>query len=172
MLKTLLPAARRCFVVSRDFKAVSIETYWFGLPPHGLSGKCRKCTESKIRAPIDRKIGRTTVTAGNYVSPSSGILATIVSQDPMHVAFAVSSQKAISLSRRAAETPVVIKIRLGDGHIYDQIGTLNFFDNVVAGNTDTITLRGDIRNLPIVSKENGGTTRELVDGRCYVTDSP
>ena len=38
-----------------------------------------------IRAPIDGKIGRTTVTVGNYVSPSSGVLATIVSQDPMHV---------------------------------------------------------------------------------------
>ena len=69
---------------------------------------------TEIRAPIDGKIGRTAVTAGNYVSPSSGILATIVSQDPMHVAFAVSSQKAISLSRRAAETPVVVKIRLGE----------------------------------------------------------
>ena len=123
---------------------------------------------TEIRAPIDGKVGRTAVTAGNYVSPSSGILATIVSQDPMHVAFAVSSQKAISLSRRATETPVVIKIRLGDGHIYDQIGTLNFFDNVVAGNTDTITLRGDIRNPPIVSKKAGGTTRELVDGQ-FVT---
>jgi membrane fusion protein (multidrug efflux system) len=121
-----------------------------------------------IRAPIDGKIGRTAVTAGNYVSPSSGILATIVSQDPMHVAFAISSQKAISLSRRATETPVVVKIRLGDGHIYDQIGTLNFVDNVVAGNTDTITLRGDIRNPPIVSKKTGGTTRELVDGQ-FVT---
>jgi membrane fusion protein (multidrug efflux system) len=121
-----------------------------------------------IRAPVDGKIGRTAVTAGNYVSPSSGILATIVSQDPMHVAFAISSQKAISLSRRATETPVVVKIRLGDGHIYDQIGTLNFVDNVVAGNTDTITLRGDIRNPPIVSKKTGGTTRELVDGE-FVT---
>jgi membrane fusion protein (multidrug efflux system) len=121
-----------------------------------------------IRAPVDGKIGRTAVTVGNYVSPSSGILATIVSQDPMHVAFAISSQKAISLSRRATETPVVIKIRLGDGHIYDQIGTLNFVDNVVAGNTDTITLRGDIRNPPIVSKKTGATTRELVDGE-FVT---
>jgi membrane fusion protein (multidrug efflux system) len=86
----------------------------------------------------------------------------------MHVAFAISSQKAISLSRRATDTPVVVKIRLGDGHIYYQIGTLNFVDNVVAGNTDTITLRGDIRNPPIVSKKTGGTTRELVDGQ-FVT---
>ena len=120
-----------------------------------------------IRAPIDGKIGRTTVTVGNYVSPSSGVLATIVSQDPMHVVFAVSSRSAIALRHRATGKPIVIKIRLADGRIYDQSGTLNFFDNTVAGNTDTITLRGDVRN-PLADARMDGTTRELVDGE-FVT---
>jgi membrane fusion protein (multidrug efflux system) len=120
-----------------------------------------------IRAPIDGKIGRTTVTVGNYVSPSSGVLATIVSQDPMHVVFAVSSRSAIALRHRATGKPIVIKIRLADGRIYDQSGTLNFFDNTVAGNTDTITLRGDVRN-PLADARKDGTTRELVDGE-FVT---
>ena len=97
-----------------------------------------------IRAPIDGKIGRTAMTVGNYVSPSSGVLATIVSQDPMHVVFGVASRSAIALRDRGTEKPVVIKIRLADGHMYGQAGTLNFFDNTVAGNTDTITLRGDV----------------------------
>ena len=120
-----------------------------------------------IRAPIDGKIGRTTVTVGNYVSPSSGVLATIVSQDPMHVVFAVSSRSAIALRHRITGKPIVIKIRLADGRIYDQSGTLNFFDNTVAGNTDTITLRGDVRN-PLADARKDGTTRELVDGE-FVT---
>jgi membrane fusion protein, multidrug efflux system len=120
-----------------------------------------------IRAPIDGKIGRTTVTVGNYVSPSSGVLATIVSQDPMHVVFAVSSRSAIALRHRVTGKPIVIKIRLADGRIYDQSGTLNFFDNTVAGNTDTITLRGDVRN-PLADARMDGTTRELVDGE-FVT---
>ena len=120
-----------------------------------------------IRAPIDGKIGRTTVTVGNYVSPSSGVLATIVSQDPMHVVFAVSSRSAIALRHRTTGKPIVIKIRLADGRIYDQSGTLNFFDNTVAGNTDTITLRGDVRN-PLADARMDGTTRELVDGE-FVT---
>ena len=120
-----------------------------------------------IRAPIDGKIGRTTVTVGNYVSPSSGVLATIVSQDPMHVVFAVSSRSAIALRHRTTGKPIVIKIRLADGRIYDQSGTLNFFDNTVAGNTDTITLRGDVRN-PLADARKDGTTRELVDGE-FVT---
>src|ERR1700730_4449751 len=40
-----------------------------------------------IRSPIDGKIGRTAVTEGNVVSPASGVLTTIVSQDPMYVLF-------------------------------------------------------------------------------------
>ncbi len=43
-----------------------------------------------IRAPIDGKIGRTAYTMGNLVNPASGVLATIVSQDPIYVLFPVS----------------------------------------------------------------------------------
>ena len=37
---------------------------------------------TEIRSPIDGRIGRTAVTVGNVVSPSSEALTTIVSQDP------------------------------------------------------------------------------------------
>jgi membrane fusion protein (multidrug efflux system) len=46
-----------------------------------------------IKSPIDGKIGRTAVTEGNVVSPSSGVLTTIVSQDPMYVTFPVSVRR-------------------------------------------------------------------------------
>src|ERR1700716_260231 len=42
-----------------------------------------------ISSPIDGKIGRTAVTEGNVVSPGSGVLTTIVSQDPMYVLFPI-----------------------------------------------------------------------------------
>src|SRR6266851_2083656 len=38
-----------------------------------------------IRSPIDGRIGRTAYTVGNLVNPASGVLATIVSQDPIYV---------------------------------------------------------------------------------------
>ncbi|HYM31173.1 MAG TPA: efflux RND transporter periplasmic adaptor subunit [Candidatus Cybelea sp.] len=127
---------------------------------------------TEIRAPIDGKIGRTAVTIGNYVSPSSGVLATIVSQDPMYVVFAVSSRTVIDLRRRAAEksdaSAAGIKIRLPDGRIYGQTARLDFIDNSVAGNTDTITLRGDVPNPPLAGAAATGATRELVDGE-FVT---
>ena len=43
-----------------------------------------------IRSPIDGRIGRTAYTIGNLVNPASGVLATIVSQDPIYVLFPVS----------------------------------------------------------------------------------
>jgi membrane fusion protein (multidrug efflux system) len=126
---------------------------------------------TEIRAPIDGKIGRTAVTTGNYVSPGSGVLATIVSQDPMYVVFAVSSRTVADLRRpapgQADPGPVVIKIRLPDGRLYDHTGTLDFVDNTVGGNTDTITLRGTVSNPPADARRSG-TARELVDGE-FVT---
>jgi membrane fusion protein (multidrug efflux system) len=126
---------------------------------------------TEIRAPIDGKIGRTAVTTGNYVSTGSGVLATIVSQDPMYVVFAVSSRTVVDLRRpapgQADAGPVVIKIRLPDGSLYDQTGSLDFVDNTVGGNTDTITLRGTVGN-PLADAKRSGTARELVDGE-FVT---
>ena len=83
------------------------------------------------------------VTIGNVVSPSSGVLATIVSQDPMYVVFPVALRTALDLRDRYAKeggfSAVVIKLRLANGHIYSQPGKLNFFDNTVSQTTDTIT---------------------------------
>ena len=55
-----------------------------------------------IRAPIDGRIGRTAYTVGNLVNPASGVLATIVSQDPIYVLFPVSVRDLETSARRAA----------------------------------------------------------------------
>src|SRR6266404_3552946 len=126
-----------------------------------------------IRSPIDGKIGRTAVTEGNVVSPGSGVLTTIVSQDPMYVLFPVSVRAGLELRDRYATkggfNAVVIKIRLPDGRLFDQIGQLNFVDNTVAQSTDTFTLRGVIPNPPLHDPSTtGGPVRELTDGE-FVT---
>jgi membrane fusion protein (multidrug efflux system) len=124
---------------------------------------------TEIRAPIDGKIGRTAVTIGNYVGPSTGILTSIVSQDPMHVVFPVSTRNALDLSRGMAneQDAVVIKIRLPDGRLYGQTGKLDFIDNTVALNTDTMILRGVVPN-PLLPAKSAGNMRDLVDGE-FVT---
>jgi membrane fusion protein (multidrug efflux system) len=122
---------------------------------------------TEIRAPIDGKIGRTAVTVGNVVSPSSGTLTTIVSQDPMYVVFPVPLRTALDLRRRYADKggfkAVKIRLRLPDGRLYGQTGTLDFFDNTASTSTDTLILRGKIPN-PLITQAtmNGATVRELV----------
>ena len=128
---------------------------------------------TEIHSPIDGKIGRTAVTEGNVVSPSSGVLTTIVSQDPMYVTFPVSVREALTLRERYATRggfkAVIIKVRLPDGRIYQQTGQLNFVNNTIAQNTDTISLRGTIPNPTLHDPATtGGAVRELTDGE-FVT---
>jgi membrane fusion protein (multidrug efflux system) len=128
---------------------------------------------TEIHSPIDGKIGRTAVTEGNVVNPSSGTLTTIVSQDPMYVTFPVPVRESLELRERYVTKggfkAVVIKVRLPDGRLYGQTGELNFVNNSIAQNTDTITLRGTIPNPTLYNPATtGGTVRELTDGE-FVT---
>jgi membrane fusion protein, multidrug efflux system len=128
---------------------------------------------TEVRAPIDGRISSTSVTEGNVVSPTSGTLATIVSQDPMYVAFSIALRKGLELRRRYAPkggfSAVVIKLRLPNGSIYGEDGKLDYASPTVAETTDTVTLRGVIAN-PVLPGMNAGQpgARELVDGE-FVT---
>ena len=127
---------------------------------------------TEIRSPIAGMIGRTAVTEGNVVTPSSGVLTTIVSQDPMYVTFPVPVREALTLRDRYAARggfkAVVIRVRLTDGRLYDQVGQLNFVNNTIAQNTDTITLRGTIPNPPLHNLSPRLSIRELTDNE-FVT---
>ena len=128
---------------------------------------------TEIRAPIDGKISSTAVTEGNVVSPTSGTLATIVSQDPMYVIFPISLRAGLDLRNRYAAkggfNAVVIRLRLPDGTVFSQDGKLDYVSPTVAENTDTITLRGVVPN-PVVQGMKAGQpgSRELTDGE-FVT---
>src|SRR6516165_12482622 len=78
---------------------------------------------TEIWSPIDGRIGLANFTKGNLVSPSSGILATIVSQDPIYVMFQASEADVIEYKHRIAASAdknphVTIHIKLPDGSIY------------------------------------------------------
>lgn len=123
---------------------------------------------TEIAAPIDGKIGRTAITPGNVVSPGSGVLTTIVSQDPMYVVFSISVRTSLQLRARYAGKggfgAVVIRLKLPDGRSYDQTGKLDFVDNTIQTGTDTVTLRGTISNPVLPPGQGGdGRGRELSD---------
>lgn len=116
-----------------------------------------------IHSPIDGRIGRTAYTVGNLVNPSSGVLATIVSEDPIYVLFPVSVRdlEIIREARRAEGSGLAkidIGVRLSNGEDYPQRGVWNLTDPQVDQQTDTITMRGIIPN----------PEGQLIDGQ-YVT---
>jgi membrane fusion protein, multidrug efflux system len=128
---------------------------------------------TEIHAPINGKISRTNVSVGNVVSPSSGPLASIVSQDPMYVVFPISLRAELDLEKRYADqggmNAVVIKLRLPDGTMYDQAGKIDYIEPSVQATTDTILMRGKIANPPLKPIEAGQPVdRPLVDGE-FVT---
>jgi membrane fusion protein, multidrug efflux system len=106
---------------------------------------------TEIRSPIDGRIGLAVFTIGNLVSPSSGTLATIVSQDPIYVIFQASERDVLDYSRRIAESAdksphVVIHIKLPNGTIYPHPGLSNFLDVQVDATTDTVAVRAQLPN--------------------------
>ncbi len=128
---------------------------------------------TEIRAPFAGKVARSNVSIGNVVSPSSGALTTVVSQDPMYVLFPVAERAAIELRNRYADkggfSAVVVRLRLPDGTLYPLAGRVDYVDPSVAQGTDTVTLRAVIANpLRTGAKPGDPGSRPLVDG-AFVT---
>jgi RND family efflux transporter MFP subunit len=59
-----------------------------------------KLDYTEIRSPIDGRIGRTSATIGNVVSPRSGVLTTIVSIDSMYAVFPIAMRRVLELRDR------------------------------------------------------------------------
>jgi membrane fusion protein, multidrug efflux system len=128
---------------------------------------------TEIHAPIDGQISSTAVTEGNVVSPASGTLATIVSQDPMYIIFTVSNRTRLDLRNRYAGKggygAVVIKLQLPDGTTYGHDAKLDYISPTVAETTDTLTFRGVVANPVFLGVPAGQPSpRQLVDGE-FVT---
>ena len=106
---------------------------------------------TEICAPIDGRIGLANFTIGNLVSPSSGTLATIVSQDPIYVIFQASEREVLDYKRRIAELGdpnghVEVRVKLPDGSLYPQPGLTDFLDIQVNGSADTVAVRAKLSN--------------------------
>ena len=110
---------------------------------------------TNIVAPFDGRIGLAKYNVGNVIGPESGILATIVSLDPMRVEFNVNEADFLLAQERAisTKTPLKdlladldIKLILSNGTNYPHTGKIYFWNNVVSSSTGTILLRAKFEN--------------------------
>ncbi len=115
-----------------------------------------------ILAPIEGRIGRTTVTQGNIVSASSGPLAVIVKDDRMQALFSVSQREVLDYRKRRVTREPVVRLKLADGSLYGQTGTIDYIDIVVDSRTDGQLLRATFAN-PDGQLSHGQTVRVLVE---------
>jgi len=126
-----------------------------------------------IAAPFAGAVGRSTFTPGNVITPQSEALATIVSQDPMRIAFTIPQRTALELRARyegrGGTSAVVVRIRQSDGTLYPLPGRLDFIDVQVGRDTDSLLLRASVGN-PIRTgmRQNDPGARQLIDGQ-FVT---
>jgi membrane fusion protein, multidrug efflux system len=122
-----------------------------------------------IAAPFAGKIGRSNFSPGAVVGPDAGALATVVSQEPMRVAFPVSLRAGIELrdrfEGRGGVQAVRVRIRLANNQIFAESGQIEFIDTQVNRDTDTLLVRARIAN-PLRSNQGptGEPERQLIDG--------
>ena len=121
---------------------------------------------TEITAPIGGIAGKTRVTKGNLVGPDTGMLTTIVSQDPMYVAFPVSQREFLKVRRselQANDRKVQATIRFSDGSAYDKPAVIDFLDVMVDRSTDTVLVRATVPN-PEGALIDGQLVRVTVQG--------
>ncbi len=110
---------------------------------------------TNITSPMDGRIGKKNISEGNYVTPSTGVLAQIYTTNPMKVIFPVKSGDYIELKKyfkeKKNENPsldenVSIILGLSDGTTYEKEGKIEFVDNKVDETTGTVTMRAQFEN--------------------------
>lgn len=108
----------------------------------------RNLSYTRVKAPVDGRIGIIDVTVGNYVTPSSGSLTTINSTNPIYVTFPLSSEDYAAISSIDKKTDARRKVELffQNGDKYELNGVQDFLDNKVDQTTGTVTLRATFQN--------------------------
>jgi membrane fusion protein (multidrug efflux system) len=107
-----------------------------------------------ISAPFDGRIGRSSVSVGDLITPQSEELARLVELDPIYANFSVSEGDVIAAKRKIRRaggsqnglSRLEVTLRLPDGSTYAQMGRLDFIDNVVDRKTGTVVLRARFAN--------------------------
>ncbi len=103
-----------------------------------------------VRSPIDGRVSRALITAGNLVS-NTNLLTTVVSDDPVYAYFDADEQTFLKFAPQAsahdgapANSPVYMGLVNEEGYPHE--GHLNFLDNQVDPHSGTIRARAVFDN--------------------------
>lgn len=102
----------------------------------------------RIYSPISGVIGLTNYTEGNYITPSSGILVTIIQLDPIRVKFSMSTRDFLNnfSDIEGLKKNCTVKIKMADNSFFDEEGSIEFVNNEAVKTTDTIQVFAKFKN--------------------------
>lgn len=104
---------------------------------------------TRITAPIVGRVGKAEVTVGNLVQgemPPSPVLTTIVSTDPVYVAFQASESAYLRFIAGARADSLAVAVALADEEGFPHAGRIEFVDNQIDPASGTIRLRATVDN--------------------------
>jgi RND family efflux transporter MFP subunit len=104
---------------------------------------------TRVTSPIDGRVSRAIVTAGNYVTAGETTLTSVVSLDPIYVSFDGDEQRYLHFQQKAigaSHDPTGVQVGLDGETGFPHNGRVNFVDNAVDPATGTIHLRAVLDN--------------------------
>lgn len=110
---------------------------------------------TEIRAPFEGRIGKSDISLGTVVGPSTGALSTLVRQSPMYVTFSLSEPQLLRVLERldAGMTELIendntpnVFVSLPSGTMLEEPGKIVFLDNRIDPSTGTISVRAEFEN--------------------------
>ena len=99
-----------------------------------------------IKAPFTGRVSRHKVDVGNVISPQTGTLASIVSQDPVYASFTAPADSILPLLNSFDDAKSIpLELAVGDGP-YSIKGKLDYISPQVDASSGTLALRGVFPN--------------------------
>ena len=102
-----------------------------------------------VRAPVSGRVTKKQYSVGDYISPSSGTIATVIKTDPIRVVCSMSEVEYLNLLERSGSSPEKIfrpTLRFPNGSLHQGDGVWDFADPVIDAGTGTISLRSRYAN--------------------------
>lgn len=140
------------FVARADYDNILAQRDAYTAQVHSMENSYRDAQRNyaytKVKAPVNGRVGIISVTVGNYVSMNSGPLTTINSSEPMYITFPLESKDYAELTRidGGANVEREVEYTFSSGQKYKYKGVQDFYDNKVDESTGTITLRATFPN--------------------------
>ncbi|MBR0674113.1 efflux RND transporter periplasmic adaptor subunit [Neoroseomonas soli] len=126
---------------------------------------------TEIRAAFDGRAGRSPLSPGNVVGPDTGVLVTVVRDDPIRVTFPVTQRELLRVRRagmngaaNSAER-VQVLVRLPDGALLDTAGRLDFVDVAANRSTDSVLVTATVPNPQRLLTDGQAVTVVLRDAQ-------